>query len=393
MAYFRCGGGGMPAGLQSGMDAVLNKKFGTSTTYPASDWPDNVNLLGPLPIRTASGAIASFADGADDVPVESGTFYVVPSQAGTGTPSPSNPRAISGYTGMTITKTGANLFYVENSSLFPRDNNTIVDNVGTYTAWAKVKKNTDYYIKKSANTNRQNVFGCTSVPAVGVTTYMLARTEYATNEYRFNSGEYEYIGFYYSNEASENMMLSTSQDALTPYEAYNADTLAVSWQDEAGTVYGGELNVTTGVLTKTWACHKITSIDDINLYSSANGFRLPTASWTEGAMVEQTNSGGICNVEPTQTDSSIEGVRFGLANNNQIYFVQAYNTFGNTVEAFKEYATNNDVYVAYKLATPTTYQLTPHELRTFYGANNFYCDTGDSQLNYRADISLYINNH
>ena len=71
MAYFRCGSGGMPAGLQSGMDAVLNKKFGTSTTYPPSGWPSDVNLLGPLPVKTASGAIASFSDGADDVPVKS----------------------------------------------------------------------------------------------------------------------------------------------------------------------------------------------------------------------------------------------------------------------------------------------------------------------------------
>ena len=389
MAYFRCGGGGMPAGLQSGMDAVLNKKFGTSTTYPASGWPDNVNLLGPLPIVISSKApIVSFADGADDVPVESGTFYVVPSQAGTGTPSPSNPRAISGYTGMTITKAGANLFYVENSSLFPRDNNTIVDNIGTYTAWAKVKKNTDYYIKKSANTNRQNVFGCTSAPAVGVTTYMLARTEYATNEYRFNSGDYEYIGFYYSNEASENMMLSTSQSALTPYEAYKDEILAVSWSDEAGTVYGGELNVTTGVLTVT---HGIMT--------------LPATGWTYYTVSGHNTfnciiTGGKAGVWGTCEAYSFEQVSYIAQQSDKCFYFYASGgnvrlsirdddytdatTFGQAVEGLK---------LVYPLATPVTYQLDPHAINTFYGANNFYCDTGDSQLNYRADISLYINNH
>ena len=70
MAWYRCGGGGLPAGLQSDMDTVLNKKFSTSTTYPPTDWPDNVNLLGPLPEKTASGAIANITDGADGVPLK-----------------------------------------------------------------------------------------------------------------------------------------------------------------------------------------------------------------------------------------------------------------------------------------------------------------------------------
>lgn len=60
----------MPAGLQSDMDTVLNKKFSTSTTYPPNTWPDNVNLLGPLPEKTASGAIANITDGADGVPLK-----------------------------------------------------------------------------------------------------------------------------------------------------------------------------------------------------------------------------------------------------------------------------------------------------------------------------------
>ena len=70
MAWYRCGGGGLPAGLQSDMDTVLNKKFSTSTTYPPTDWPDTVNLLGPLPEKTASGAIANITDGADGVPLK-----------------------------------------------------------------------------------------------------------------------------------------------------------------------------------------------------------------------------------------------------------------------------------------------------------------------------------
>ena len=81
MAYFRCGGGGIPSSLKTDMNAVLNKKFGTqSENYPPTEWADDVNLMGLLPIRTASGTIAHFSDGADDVPMKSVVANIVPIQ-------------------------------------------------------------------------------------------------------------------------------------------------------------------------------------------------------------------------------------------------------------------------------------------------------------------------
>ena len=108
----------VPASVKTPVNDVLNKKFGTSTTYPPEGWPSRVNLLGKLPTRTATGAIAHFTDGADDVPIKSGIFEINPYQEGTGDPSPSNPRAIHGYTGMNVTHTGANLFN-PNSEIVP----------------------------------------------------------------------------------------------------------------------------------------------------------------------------------------------------------------------------------------------------------------------------------
>ena len=109
MTWFRVGGAGIPASLKSAMNSVLNKKFGTSGhTYPPSDWPSDVNLLGPLPEKTASGAIASFSDGADTVPLKSLVFGIEPVQA-SGTPSPSNPLPISGHVEMNGVHCGKNL--------------------------------------------------------------------------------------------------------------------------------------------------------------------------------------------------------------------------------------------------------------------------------------------
>ena len=71
MTWFRVGGAGIPAALKNAMNAVFNKKFGTTgQNYPSNQWPDEVNLMGPLPEGTASGSIANIADGADQVPIK-----------------------------------------------------------------------------------------------------------------------------------------------------------------------------------------------------------------------------------------------------------------------------------------------------------------------------------
>lgn len=82
MAFINAyGGGGIPAALKNGMNSVLNKKFGTSgVVYDPDTWPDDVNLLGALEIKNANGAIASFDDGADDVPISDGLFNFSPVQ-------------------------------------------------------------------------------------------------------------------------------------------------------------------------------------------------------------------------------------------------------------------------------------------------------------------------
>ena len=71
MAWYRAGGGGIPSAIKTDMNAVLNKKLGTSQDYPPTDWAPSVNLLGPLPEKTASGSVASITDGADGVPIKS----------------------------------------------------------------------------------------------------------------------------------------------------------------------------------------------------------------------------------------------------------------------------------------------------------------------------------
>ena len=96
MTWFRVGGAGIPATLKNAMNAVFNKKFGTSgQNYPPKQWPDDVNLLGPLPEGTASGPIANFSDGADDVPTKNVIATIAPT--------------LTGVSSLAVTKTGESL--------------------------------------------------------------------------------------------------------------------------------------------------------------------------------------------------------------------------------------------------------------------------------------------
>lgn len=61
-----------------------------------------VNDAAPVIINTASGDIASFADGADNRQIRKIVATIEPVQEGTGDPSPDNERLISGWTGANI---------------------------------------------------------------------------------------------------------------------------------------------------------------------------------------------------------------------------------------------------------------------------------------------------
>lgn len=83
MAWYRCGGGGIPSSLKSDMNDVFNKKFGTTLQdYPPDDWPGTVNLMGPLPEKTVSGSIVTFPDGADAVKLKSCEVTIAPNLDG-----------------------------------------------------------------------------------------------------------------------------------------------------------------------------------------------------------------------------------------------------------------------------------------------------------------------
>ena len=227
---------------------------------------DEVDALayGAYPYDTASGSVASFPDGAE-LPVKDLIIAIKPAQDGSGDPSPTNVRAISGWTGANVT--------------------------------------------------------------------------------------------------------------------VNSDTIAFDWSSEAGTIYGGTLDLTTGLLTVTHVYTTLTSSD----LSTAGHASTGVYYVTTGIFSDLLGSGYVysdryISTTGTSINNAIRALgnkRFGIYDNRFTDLDTAKSLIG-------------EVQVVYPLATPTTYQLTAQEISTLLGTNNIYADCGDITVTYRADPTLYI---
>lgn len=177
----------------------------------------------------------------------------------------------------------------------------------------------------------------------------------------------------------------------TAYTPYSGTTLPISWQSEAGTVYGGTLDVTTGAMTVT---HKLQILDG-NIPISNNGYR---------NLAERTNCytveyGGYRNDGLGGSRYYISSDRFASDNTTSLTNFNPYcittgtgdprlylslpKTY-DTLEKVQTWFANNATQVVYELATPITYQLTPTQLTTLLGSNCVWADCGDIEVIIRS---------
>lgn len=144
----------------------------------------------------------------------------------------------------------------------------------------------------------------------------------------------------------------------------NGSTVSVSWLSEAGTVYGGVLDVTTGTLTVDRAIYTFTGNETV--YKQSNNkiaFPLPNQYRVTGSKNQLCTDFADCVTSGTWA------------------YIGAYDM---SEEDFKEYCRNGDVRMTVPLAEPITYTLTPTEITLAEGANTIWADCGDSKLTYLA---------
>ena len=390
-------------------DYRLSFTDGTHTVTTPNLIPEAEKILSVYPTDTASGSIASFPDGADDIPLKSCIVRVEPVQAGSGDPSPDNVRPITGWTGCEVQRTGKNLFGGEAF----RD--AVLANISTATAGEdengryvsfppgtasneKVlfeypwKENTVYtfiYRYKKNNTNgmtnlsiryKDGTYNYLSknggVEVDTVYTEVLKSSKYKLlSDLRaiWASGTatiyYDYFGVFEGD---------ISVDYFAPY---TGQTYPITFPTEAGIVYGGYVDVTGGELVVDRAMVDLGTLSAV--YTSTwQCWRL--ASGISGAKVVGSNNDAPSAISDRMTAVKASGYTSSHSTGTFSQNINGMWFFDNGS------ATELAGQLCYELAEPIHYPLTPTEIKTLLGQNNIWADCGDTEVEYRASTKMYI---
>lgn len=340
-------------------------------------------------------AIASFDDGADDVPVKDLVVNITPKQAGSGDPSPSNVRAITGFTAANITRTGRNLLKY-NIPTYP--GLTITENAdGSFHVSGKPTNNGSIYLWNNANNpiivpegatyywgwNLSNqatiIMGTANEPLAFQTSYNMSKA--------INAGAYVACRIYVNSANTYDFdfkpIISIDGDGTFEKPTDN-DTYNISF-GIAGTVYGGTLDVTSGMLTVT---HAIIDTSTLTWTDQPTNYRYLTSSYgvPNASSVASLDTKASIWAEQKQTYS----VRQLIDSNGTLGGIGQYLTY------FYWYYTNDakttpSGNMVYQIAQPVSVQLSAQDIRTLLGNNNIWSDTGSVEsCEYRADTGILI---
>lgn len=196
--------------------------------------------------------------------------------------------------------------------------------------------------------------------------------------------------------------LSTESDAtfepysnISPISGYSevnierdGDTYTIELD---GTIYGGILDVTNGVLTVDRTIVEYDgSVDE---------------SWDGNNDIHGISIPSDCQIEQTPISDAFRGVSpraYTQVNVGEIALNPSYTNINlryieDGLSVWKDYLSNNPLQVCYELATPLTIQLTPTQIQMLENTNNISTDGTNMQLKYQpkntvlAEAKRYTN--
>lgn len=318
-------------------------------------------------------------------------------QSGTGTPSPTNVRAISGWQNVNVVK-------------YP--NNAIPSDITVYNRYLSVASETWRYSNDSRSiaipclpnttytiTGYSNDIGLYRFATIREGSLPTTSSQTAINAYQIvEFSSYADIGKAYTfttDSQATYIIVQVSASRINDFVDNGNVAQSVSVTIALGqTVYGGYLDVTSGVLTIT---HGMTVYDG----SSDEGWEyLPSAA---GFVITNSNfSGnfvqGISNLFPIRTSSETwtdyTSIRYGFGGSNPsrlgVFKATTFISGVTDVATWKTWLSNNNLMCVYKLATPTTVQLSSNQIATILGQNNILADTGDIDVEFLETVGNKI---
>ncbi len=152
------------------------------------------------------------------------------------------------------------------------------------------------------------------------------------------------------------------------------------------TVYGGTLDVVSGVLTVDRAMVTYNGTEGWILHQGGNG-----RYYRDGLPIgidTASKASSISNQALYADDQYRYGAWFGFGGAG--IYVNRINA-DDTIKDFRARLASNPLQVCYELATPQTYQLTAQQIELLTGTNNIWSDSGDVTVEYGQNPNVLIN--
>ena len=379
---------------------------------------NSLNTKADAITRTISGDIVTITDGGDNIPVKELVVGIEPVQEGTGDPSPENIRPISGWTGTNIQRTGKNLLNPANFS----SSDVTVDTNGIYT-FTMNGYNADLYSGQNGSSHviPSSYFGKLPYLQSGTYTWSFKNISGGAvrGVYKVDKNgnltaafsTYEQEGDYYkvtftltsssmititrisnTNPAvfsEPQLELGTQRTAYEPYQPIQQVTVQfpATLQNPEGVYYGGNVNLSTGILT----------IDRIKKKVGNYAWSKNTGTHIFYSNIDRTikpQTPIICSEyksvswEVEEENMPDLSIKLGTAESNQQQICIRDDRYSNA-STFK--SDMSDAEFVYYLNEPTIMHLHPQQISTLLGLNIVLADSGDIlELIYRADMKTYV---
>lgn len=380
----------LPAPL-SRKDLYLAKKAGMDVEIPEpltrleaylAEWAGGSGTL-----KTVTGSLIHITDALAS-PVNALSVNIDPVQSGSGDPSPDNVRPISGHGEVNVWRSKEQLWDRANGLLGIYPNGAQMKVNASSNAFSLIcpcEPNKTYTITKKATARLRGAY-TKALPAHGVSIFGYAADDSNTKLSITTGEDAAYLIFYvwYKPSDGANWSYDFISSIVVEEGASSVSIVAVTIPTPPETVYGGTLDVLSGVLTVDRAA---VSISDL--------------SWTYSSTYGRMQTNGVKSVikKAAGNDKRLNGLMCSAYTARS-----AVNTGTQAINGTIAVATTGDMYIRdeaysdadawktamgsqtiiYPLAEPQTYQLTPQQVSTLPGENNIWADTGDTTLTYMA---------
>ena len=184
-----------------------------------------------------------------------------------------------------------------------------------------------------------------------------------------------YMRFYtqdsYTGVYKKDLCLNYSKTEGYPqngvYVPYKGKTYTIQLGD---TIYGGTIDVTTGVMTVTHGIRVFNGTENWGAGTDVgNCYRM------RYTIADSANNVTISNYLQYKDGYSLDEPHQYVYNTQLYVFLPVSDD-----TTFKAYLASNNLQIVYKLATPITIQLTPQQIQLFEGYNLISANTGDIQV-------------